>query len=532
MTSHKKIRFALFAVLAVLTAALAFTAALRFADESRDETAQQEAPPANAGGEAEDSRQRKAEAAPDKETASGETPLDASSTGVSDGEAQETSQQSHAHDKTALGALGPDLERWLQIARTQLEERGEQGAELERMLEWRRKAMESMDPSGWEEFLDNSGIAIWKWNPEFSDLQNRIFQKLFELNITTGYPKDSESTPPEIIEVLVEGLDDLAAAKRLRYSVEWRSELNYANIYVDRALAKDPTSREALIFKARLAGSTLMAEMEVDGVPVTRRRIEKVDGGGAARRLIELYPDDKEAAEAASFALYYDYPEEAIAFLEPLAPKEGYNWAHRSLSAAYERLDMIDMANYHTGLVEPNHHITPLLLTPESRRFPSIWEERAAAAAAEAALQTSPPAESVAPGFESPPDPRDFEPPTPHDHPDAPRGVEPPPSPPGAEMDMAAAYANFAKAYQDAFEMEYGLSEATPEGYMNALLGMARAFAKAGDAQHAQDAYNAVRKRNSREEVERVFRRFDEQERLKRQPPSGGDDNGEEETDD
>ncbi len=529
MTSHKKIRFALIAGLAVLTAALAFTAALRFAEDSREETAQQEAPPANAGGEAEDSRQSKAETAADGETASAETPLDASSTGVLDGEDQETPQSSHAHDKTTLGVLGPDLERWLQIARTWLEELGEQDSEIERILKHERKTMESMDPSEWEAYFNQAGYPTWKWNPEFSDLENRIRQKLFELNITTGYPRDSESTPPEIIEVLVEGLDDLAAAKRLRDSVEWRSELGYANIYVDRALAKDPTSREALIFKARLAGSTLIAEMEVDGVPVTRRRIERVDGGAAARRLIELYPDDMEAAEAVSFALYYDYPEEAIAFLEPLAPKEGYNWAHRSLSAAYERLDMIEMANYHTGLVEPNHHITPLLLTPESRRFPSIWEERAAAAAAaEAAQQAFPTAESPASSNAILPDPLELDPPHPHDHPGAPRGVEPPPPPPNLEAEMSAAYADFAKAYQDAFEMEYGLSEATPEGYMNALLGMARAFARAGDAQRAQDAYNAVRKRHSREEVEQVFRRFDEQERLKRQPPNDEDDSDDE----
>ncbi len=103
--------------------------------------------------------------------------------------------------------------------------------------------------------------------------------------------------------------------------------------------------------------------------------------------------------------------------------------------------------------------------------------------------------------------------------------------PSNLEAEMSSAYADFAKAYQSMFEMEYALSEATPEGYMNALLGMARAFAKSGDAQHAQDAYNAVRKRHSREEVERVFRRFDEQERLKRQSPSDDDeeDSGEEE---
>ncbi len=94
---------------------------------------------------------------------------------------------------------------------------------------------------------------------------------------------------------------------------------------------------------------------------------------------------------------------------------------------------------------------------------------------------------------------------------------------------MSAAYADFAKAYQSAFEMEYALSDATSEGYMNALLGMARAFARAGDAQRAQDAYNAVRKRHSLEEVQQAFRRFDEQERLKRQPPNEEEDGEDEE---
>ena len=94
---------------------------------------------------------------------------------------------------------------------------------------------------------------------------------------------------------------------------------------------------------------------------------------------------------------------------------------------------------------------------------------------------------------------------------------------------MAAAYADLAKAYQSAFEMEYGLSEATPEGYMNALLGMARAFARAGDAKRGQDAYNAVRKRHSREEVQQAFRQMDERERLRRQASNEEDDDDEDE---
>ena len=311
--------------------------------------------------------------------------------------------------------------------------------------------MESMDPSEWEAYFDNAGYRIWKWNPGLSDLQNRIYQKLFELNGSTDYPKDSESTPPEIIEILVEGLDDLDAAKKLYdpWHRVWRPELNYSNIYVDQALAKDPTSREALIFKARLAGSTftVFTVSKSDSNPVVRRRVERVDGVAAARRLIELYPNDNEAARAAANALYYDYPEEAIAFLEPLAPKNGYNWAHGILSAAYERLDMFDMAYCHDDLVELDPRLERILLSPELRRFPSIWEARAAAAAAATptfSLAKSPPRNAI------PPDPRELDSPLLPDHPEPAPSVEPPPPlPPNAEKDMAAAYADFAKAYQE-----------------------------------------------------------------------------------
>ncbi len=531
-SSYRRARLALFAGLAALTAALAFTAALRFASDSRDETAQQEAPPANAGGENKDREEPAEEAALPAPPSSDQTVDLPSQTSPNIREAPK-----HSPPKTFMDALGPDLERWLQIVRTQLGEQGEQGAELERILDSIRKTMESMDPSGWEEFLGNIGIAIWRWNPEYPDLRNWIRQKLFELNGTTRYP---EITPPEIIEILVEGMDDLTAAQKLYnptggglFSMtlqpptrgwRWRAEPEYAKMYLERALAKDPTSREGLALKI-----------------IMSPREEK---GDVAFRLLELYPNDAWAVRQATAELWRDFPEETIAAVEPLfASKDIPEWAHHRLSYAYERLDMIDKAVYHNSFLPTREEMIQRLSTPtmapninmsdpsgysgKSRRVPSIWEERAAAAAAEAAQQAASSAESVAPGFEGPFDPRDFEPPHSHDHPDASRGVEPPP---GAAMDMAAAYADFAKAYQDAFKMEYGLSEATPEGYMNALLGMARAFAKAGDARRAQNAYNAVRKRHSREEIEQVFRRFDEQERLKRQPPSD-DENGEEDED-
>ena len=406
-TTQKKMRFVLIAGLAALAGALAFNAALRFAAD-----------------------------APSSQTTPG---------GVSE-------------DRDA------DLKRWTRLMRTQLELRGIQGKELEQLLKQRRSELAGMDPSDREEHVINSGFRTVKWNPEYSDQKNRIRQKLFELTGSTRYPSDP---PSELIEMLAEGMDDLTAAQKLYTGFIGLSSFKYANIYVDRALAKDPDSRDALVLKARLAHNTRLSRKTGN---------ERIYSRDAARRLVELYPDDQEAMRAALNALCYDYPEDAIELLEPLAPKDGAHWSREALGTAYERLDMIGMANYHYSRIEVGHHTGPYIVTPEGRSVPSIWEERAPDAAA---MQT--------------------------------------PSAPSAEMDMAAAYADFAKAYQSAFEMEYALSEATPEGYMNALLGMARAFARAGDAKRGQDAYNAVRKRHSREEVLQVFRQLDKQDWLRRE---------------
>ena len=164
-TMQKKIRFVLIAGLAALAGALAFNAALRFAAD-----------------------------APSSQTTPG---------GVSE-------------DRDA------DLKRWTRLMRTQLELRGIQGKELEQLLKQRRSELAGMDPSDREEHVINSGFRTVKWNPEYSDQKNRIRQKLFELNGSTRYPSE---TPPELIEMLVEGLDDLTAARNLEYPPEgwgWR----------------------------------------------------------------------------------------------------------------------------------------------------------------------------------------------------------------------------------------------------------------------------------------------------------------------
>ena len=369
----------------------------------------------------------------------------------------------------------------------------------------------------YQRMLDSKNGVVrnegWKWNPNLPDKVNRIHEFYFE-NPDALSAADNGQTPREVIEILVDGMDDLTAAKYLvneplifpeaeGVSMSER-EYKYAVEYAERALAKDPTSRGALLVKL-FSGAD---------------RIE------SARLLIEHHPTDANAVFYATGELHMSYPMEAVAALTRFLPEEGVHvnsHFHLYLGKAYERLDMLYEAAdqyqraYAAGSPNAASYRYSKLERGE-RSVPSIWEERAAAQHSVEGAETS------AQPTQRPPDA-----PAPSE---TPRGVEPPPPPPNLEAEMSAAYADFAKAYQSAFEMEYGLSEATPEGYMNALLGMARAFARAGDAERAQDAYNAARKRYSPEEIQQAFRRFDEQERLRRQASNeqdDGEDDGEDE---
>ena len=332
------------------------------------------------------------------------------------------------------------------------------------------------------------------------DRIRRAEEKLRELTGSSSVPlAGGPRIPQEVIDILVEGMDDLTAAKHLLHGGPfpissngmWRSEPEYAAEYADRVLAKDPTSRDALLVK--------------------------LDAGGAShldtrRRIMELYPDDPDMMVIATTGMVLDHPEEVVAALERLLPEEGPHSnavLHESLAISYERLDMPDIAAMHYlfGAGYDESHFGKMMYAPPKelrdphghgprerqvfmyrnlmfegeRNYSSIWEERGP----DAAAAQTPSASSHDHPHSTAPDKPHGAPPPP-DQPDAPRPEDappPPPPPPNAEMDMAAAYADFAKAYQSAFEMEYGLSEATPEGYMNALLGMARAFARAGDAE-------------------------------------------------
>ena len=420
------------------------------------------------------------------------TPKESSQERQEDESPAEVVEQAPASVEDARTNDAPNLDRLMYAMRAQLEERGVSPEEIDQQIETKRKRLEQMDSSEWEAYLINyAGVYVWKWNPHLSDRDNRIYQKLYEIYGTSTRPKE---TPQEIIDVLVEGLDNLTAAQYLQFPHKspdpwgWRPEPEYAKIYVDRALQEDPASQEALLLKTSLYSGE---EGEYE----------------AARRLVELYPDDEKVMLRAGASLDEAYPEEAIAALLPFAPKGKRHMAHHYLSIAYERLDMIEEAVYHNNLSASN---ILFYVSAEDRRYPSIWEERAAAELAETP-QPPPPPESPAPeGAAPPPEPHDGPPPpTPPD--------EPPHAPADSERDLSDAYAQFAEAYRSAFEAEYGPPADTPEGRMNALLGIARAFAKAGDAEQAQAAYNEARKRYTREQVQEAFRRLDKAERLRRQ---------------
>ncbi len=502
---------------AILLAALAIGAAILFQSNDIDPAAQTNAP--EAGGSSE----------PRKEAVAPDTP---------GGVAQEKEPSEISPRLAELLQIlydhrgdesNPKIRAWLEWYGNKMIADGKEDADIVGMLDsdlWSMRKISDPKELEWriedarknalyedEEDADEG----WQYSENFSEKKNRLNKFFYDLYGDLRYPEPHEKTPREAIDILVEGMDDLDAAKSLigggyeslfpeASGLDWgKIEEEYAAEYADRVLAKDPTSRDALLVK-------VFAGVDVDE---------------SARLIIEHHSDDTDAIYQVSGRLWETSPELEIAAINTLLQEDNLpaeSYFHDMLGRSYERLDMLSEAadQYLLAYMAGGYMTAYNTLERGERNYSSIWEERRPdAAAKQTPTAPSGPAHDH-PHAAAPDDPHGAPPPP--AHPDAPRPEgAPPPTPPNAEMDMAAAYADFAKAYQSAFEMEYSLSEATPEGYMNALLGMARAFAKSGDAQRAQDAYNAVRKRHSREEVEQVFRRFDEQERLKRQPPSGED---------
>ena len=406
------------------------------------------------------------------------TPVDAAAETGSTTESGE--HGSNAEREKTVESFRFSADRWIEIMRNQTLPNRRNREEFVQYLERMRETLEKMPIEERDAYV-NSYYYVWEWRPHLSYRENMARKAVFEAHGT--YDPINE-TPRSVIEFLVEGLDDLTAARRLAEPPEdwgWKRESGYALEYVNRALEKDPTSREALLLKHSLARS---AE--------------------SASQLIEHHPNDEEALIAATLTFSYNFPEDTVYALVPYLDRTkgaAHGVLHNNLGVSYERMGMYAEALEQYQFAKEAGFF-PLggntIRIERGKPLPFIWETRAAAEAAKQSLLADPAPQSEA-----------------HE------------TPPNLEAEMSAAYADFAKAYQSAFEMEYALSEATPEGYMNALLSMARAFARAGDAKHAQDAYNAARKRYSVEEIKQAFRRLDEQERLRRQASNEEDDSGE-----
>ena len=392
-------------------------------------------------------------------------------------------------------------DKWIEVMRNQTPRSLWNTKKTLQFFNEEKAVLESMTFEEREAHVKLLGYSVWEWSSYMSDKENRVRKAVFEAH---GSYHPIGKTPRSVIEVLAHGMDDFAAARYLYDPPSWwgKPEREYAMEYLNKALEKDPTSRDALMHKVSW--------------------VRDWEAGPIALQLIEHHPNDPEALNRASLYLRSDYPEETVYALAPLLDSKTGEWGRLSeeekwgmrgdLGIAYERLGMLNEAYEQYRIASETGRYFPdgrFGRVKRGEMLPSIWEERAAAELAEAASE--PPMEAPSPEGTAPP------PPDPHDAPPPPTPPEPPVPPMDAEKELADAYAQFAEAYRSAFEAEYGPPADTPEGRMNALLGMARAFAKAGDAEQAQAAYNEARKRYTREQVQEAFRRLDEAERLRRQ---------------
>ena len=243
------------------------------------------------------------------------------------------------------------------------------GEEMDKQIQQRRKiALGVYDPFHYD-----------PRDPSLSDKENRIREYFYNHYGSVMYHEENGRTPRAVIDILVEGMDDMTAAKYLygggrdsyfseAYGERWvKSEETYAAEYADRVLAKDPTSRDALLIK-------VFAPVDLN------------DAIESSQRLLKHHPDDEEAVRFATGYLFENYPEETVAAISRFLPREDLHFnpmLHFTLGNAYERLDMIYEAadqyqlSFAAGLSVGRDLYERL--ERGDRNYPSIWEERGAA---------------------------------------------------------------------------------------------------------------------------------------------------------
>ena len=136
------------------------------------------------------------------------------------------------------------------------------------------------------------------------ELENVRQAKLDAVYAAKGLSTDERNR--RIIEILVEGRDDMVAARP----------------YLDKALAKNPNDFETMLFWVENAVSTLENELDYT---LNKKKVE------VFRRLYKMNPNHHRVLYGLGRSIYKAYPEEALGYAQKALELEPKRYANFSL---------------------------------------------------------------------------------------------------------------------------------------------------------------------------------------------------------
>ena len=142
--------------------------------------------------------------------------------------------------------------------------------------------------------------------------------KLKALTATKGLSADERRR--RRIEILIEGLDDMAAARICVSNRSWKA----ARPYLDKALAENPNDFETMLFWAENAVSTLENELDYT---LNRKKVEVL------RRLYEMNPNHHRVLYGLGRSIHNAYPKEALGYVQKAFELEPKHYANFLLLA-------------------------------------------------------------------------------------------------------------------------------------------------------------------------------------------------------
>ncbi len=150
------------------------------------------------------------------------------------------------------------------------------------------------------------------------ELENVRQVKLKALTATKGLSTDERRR--RRIEILIEGLDDMAAARICVSNRSWKA----ARPYLDKALAENPNDFETMLFWVENAVSTLENELDYT---LNRKKVEVL------RRLYEMNPNHHRVLYGLGRSIHNAYPKEALGYVQKAFELEPKHYANFPLLA-------------------------------------------------------------------------------------------------------------------------------------------------------------------------------------------------------